>query len=61
MTPKGVIRLASPESDEEYARVLYKTLRLADEKKLSRLFVIPPTGKGIADAINDRLLKCSQS
>jgi len=61
MTPKGVIRLASPVSDEEYARILYKTLRLADEKKLSRLFVIPPTGKGIADAINDRLLKCSQS
>ena len=54
-TPPGVIRLASPVNDDEFAAVLYQALRLADLKKLDRVFVIPPTGEGIAIAINDRL------
>jgi L-threonylcarbamoyladenylate synthase len=54
-TPPGVIRLASPVNDDEFAAVLYQALRLADLKKLDRVFAIPPTGEGIAIAINDRL------
>jgi L-threonylcarbamoyladenylate synthase len=56
-TPNGAIRIASPKSNEEYAQVIYEALRLADIKGLTRVFVIPPTGDGIAVAINDRLAK----
>ena len=56
-TPTGALRLASPKTNEEYAQVLYETFRLADSKGLERVFVIPPTGDGIAVAINDRLSK----
>ena len=56
-TPKGVIRLASPENNEDYARLLYEALRLADSKQLKRVHTIPPIGGGIAVAINDRLAK----
>jgi L-threonylcarbamoyladenylate synthase len=56
-TPPGALRLASPKTNEEYAQVLYEAFRLADIKGLTRVFVIPPTGGGIAVAINDRLNK----
>ena len=56
-SPEGVVRLASPLNNNEYARILYKALRLADNKKLKRVFVIPPNGLDIAIAINDRLQK----
>ena len=56
-TPEGVIRLASPKNNEDYARLLYEALRLADSKQLKRVYTIPPTGGGIAVAINDRLSK----
>ena len=57
ITPSGAIRVASPKTNEEYAQVLYQAFRLADSKGLSKVFVIPPTGGGIAVAINDRLAK----
>jgi L-threonylcarbamoyladenylate synthase len=56
-TPTGAVRVASPKTNEEYAQVLYEAFRLADVKGLKRVFVIPPTGGGIAVAINDRLSK----
>jgi L-threonylcarbamoyladenylate synthase len=56
-TPTGAIRVAAPKTNEEYAQVLYEAFRLADFKGLRRVFVIPPTGGGIAIAINDRLSK----
>jgi L-threonylcarbamoyladenylate synthase len=56
-TPNGAIRVASPKTNEEYAQVIYEAFRLADIKGLTRVFVIPPTGGGIAVAINDRLAK----
>jgi L-threonylcarbamoyladenylate synthase len=56
-TPAGAIRVAAPKTNEEFAQVLYEAFRLADVMGLSRLFVIPPTGDGIAVAINDRLSK----
>jgi L-threonylcarbamoyladenylate synthase len=57
VTPNGAIRIASPKTNEEYARVLYEAFRSADIKGLRRVFVIPPIGDGIAVAINDRLIK----
>jgi len=59
LTPSGVIRLAAPKSNEEFAQILYQAFRLADSKGLKRVFVNPPTGGGIAVAINDRLTKAS--
>jgi L-threonylcarbamoyladenylate synthase len=56
-TPVGAVRVAAPKTNEEYAQVLYMAFRLADIKGLRRVFVIPPTGGGIAVAINDRLVK----
>jgi L-threonylcarbamoyladenylate synthase len=58
-TPPGVIRLASPINNNEYARVLYQALRFADSKKLGKVFVILPTGDDIAVAICDRLQKAA--
>jgi len=56
-TPAGAVRVAAPKTNEEYAQVLYQAFRLADIKGLGKVFVIPPTGDGIAVAINDRLNK----
>ena len=60
-TPKGVIRLANPKNNEDYARLLYEAFRLADSKEVKRIFVIPPIGGGIAVAINDRLAKSASN
>jgi L-threonylcarbamoyladenylate synthase len=59
-TPSGVIRLTSPATNEEYARNLYKGLRLADNKNLNNVFVIPPIGDDISIAICDRLQKAAE-
>ena len=59
-TPSGVVRLISPTTNEEYARTLYQALRLADSKKLSKVFVIEPAGNDIAVAVRDRLQKASE-
>ena len=58
-TPEGVIRLASPGSDEEFARILYSALRAADEQGLAEVVVIQPIGIGIAVAIRDRLKRAA--
>lgn len=58
-TPKGTFRLAAPNTIEEYARVLYASLRGADHKKLRRLIAIPPQGEGLAFAIRDRLRRAA--
>jgi L-threonylcarbamoyladenylate synthase len=60
VTPAGVIRLASPSSNEEYARILYAALRDGDTQGLSKICVIPPSGEGLATAIRDRLLRASR-
>jgi L-threonylcarbamoyladenylate synthase len=54
-TPTGVIRLAAPESVEEFARILYASLRDADSQKISRICIDQPQGDGLAIAICDRL------
>ena len=58
-TPSGVIRLASPHDDEEFARILYSALREADAQGLSEVVVTQPIGIGIAVAIRDRLARAA--
>jgi L-threonylcarbamoyladenylate synthase len=58
-TPDGVIRLASPENDEDFAKVLYSSLREADARGLAEVVVMQPIGLGIAVAIRDRLRRAS--
>ena len=59
-TPQGVIRLAEPGNDEEFARSLYSALRTADELGLKSLVIQQPLGDGIAIAIRDRALRASR-
>lgn len=59
-TPAGVIRLASPKNNEEFARVLYAALRSADQQSLTRVVVAQPQGSDISVAIRDRLLRASR-
>jgi L-threonylcarbamoyladenylate synthase len=58
-TPEGVIRLASPSGDEEFARILYSALRDGDAQGLTEIVVMQPMGAGIAVAIRDRLAKAA--
>ena len=58
-TPEGVIRLASPKNNKEFAHVLYASLRAADEKGLQEVVVTQPQGNGIAIAIRDRLIRAA--
>ena len=54
-TPSGVIRLAAPKSIEEFARVLYQSLRDGDNQNLGTIHIEQPNGDGLAVAIRDRL------
>jgi L-threonylcarbamoyladenylate synthase len=58
-TPAGVIRLAAPLTHEEFARILYSSLRSADQQRLARVVVHQPLGDDIAVAIRDRLKRAS--
>ena len=58
-TPGGVVRLAAPQTHEDFARVLYSSLRAADEQGLATVVVAQPAGNGIALAIRDRLKRAS--
>jgi L-threonylcarbamoyladenylate synthase len=56
-TPAGVIRLATPKSIDEFAKLLYVIFRKADSLNLKKLIVILPDEKGICLAIKDRVTK----
>jgi L-threonylcarbamoyladenylate synthase len=58
-TPEGVIRLASPGTDEEFAQILYSALREADAQGLLEVVVVQPIGIGIGVAIRDRLARAA--
>ncbi len=58
-TPEGVIRLAAPVNDEDFARILYSSLRSADSQGLTEVVVTQPIGTGIAEAIRDRLSRAA--
>jgi L-threonylcarbamoyladenylate synthase len=55
----GVVRLASPKTHEEFARILYSALRSADRQGLETVVVVQPVGEGIAIAIRDRLKRAA--
>jgi L-threonylcarbamoyladenylate synthase len=59
-TPDGVIRLAAPNSIDEYARILYHALRSADQRGIETVVVLQPGGEGLAAAIRDRLQRSAQ-
>jgi L-threonylcarbamoyladenylate synthase len=59
-TPAGVIRLAAPQTTEEFARILYSSLRDADSQKLTRICIDQPQGDGLAIAICDRLQRAAR-
>jgi L-threonylcarbamoyladenylate synthase len=59
-TPGGVIRLAAPNSIEQYARILYHALRSADQRGIETVVVLQPGGDGLAAAIRDRLQRSAQ-
>jgi L-threonylcarbamoyladenylate synthase len=58
-TPAGLTRLASPKTIEDYAHDLYGALRAGDDQKLETIYVVPPAGEGLAQAINDRLQRAA--
>ena len=60
-SPDGVVRLAAPQSHVEFARVLYSSLRAADEQGLTAVVVHQPQGDGIAIAIRDRLKRAAHT
>ncbi|MFM8772310.1 MAG: L-threonylcarbamoyladenylate synthase [Actinomycetota bacterium] len=57
----GVVRLAAPDTSEDYARILYSALREADARGIEFIVVVPPPtdANGIAAAIVDRLRRAS--
>ena len=59
MAGRGVVRLAAPESHDDFARVLYSALRAADVQGLDTVVVEQPSGDGIAVAIRDRLKRAA--
>jgi len=59
-TPDGVIRLAEPKNEVEFAKDLYAALRKADEMDLAEVVVEQPQGDGLAIAIRDRLERASK-
>jgi L-threonylcarbamoyladenylate synthase len=58
-TPTGLIRLGSPATDTDFAHELYGCLRLGDDLELETIYVVPPAGNGLAQAINDRLQRAA--
>jgi L-threonylcarbamoyladenylate synthase len=54
-TPAGVHRLAAPNSVTDFAHDLYTALRAGDDLNLETIYVVPPLGAGLAQAITDRL------
>ena len=58
-SPAGLVRLASPETTEDFAHELYSSLRAGDDLNLKIIYVVPPTGEGLAQAINDRLQRAA--
>ena len=60
-TPEGVIRLAAPKNNTEYAKLLYQALRSADEQQIKIVHAQLPTGDDIAAAIRDRISKAANT
>ena len=59
-TPLGMTRLATPNTTQEFARILYASFRAADQAGLASLVVCLPLGRGLPIAIKDRVAKAAQ-
>jgi L-threonylcarbamoyladenylate synthase len=59
-TPGNMIRLASPKTLEDFARILYATFRKADREGFRSIVVYPPSDLGIGEAILERVKKAAQ-
>ena len=59
-TPVGVVRLAAPKSVEEFARLLYESMREGDHQNLTTIYIELPKGEGLAVAIRDRLSRSAR-
>ena len=59
--PTAVGVLEPPETDEEYARVLYDRLRTADHHRIDVVLAVLPVGSGIGLAVADRLTRAAAS
>ena len=55
------LRLATPQTSDEYAHELYSALRTADKLGLTHVVALAPPDEGIGTAIRDRLRRASQS
>ena len=58
-TPSDMVRLASPKTTEDFARILYSTFRAADQSGLVSMVVSQPKGEGLSVAIRERLVKAA--
>jgi L-threonylcarbamoyladenylate synthase len=59
-TPDGAIRLAAPKTVEDFARIIYSALRQGDHQGLESIYIVQPTGDGLAIAIRDRLSRSAK-
>jgi L-threonylcarbamoyladenylate synthase len=59
-TPENMIRLGSPRTIEDFARVLYSTFRKADREGLEVLIVSVPKVEGLGEAIFERISKAAK-
>jgi L-threonylcarbamoyladenylate synthase len=59
-TPEGVIRLAAPENNDEYARSLYNALRQGDALGIKNIYAHLAEDIGVGIAVNDRLRKAAE-
>ena len=58
-TPAELVRLGSPATIEDFAHDLYGCLRAGDDLGLEKIYVVPPVGEGLVQAINDRLQRAA--
>jgi hypothetical protein len=58
-TPAGLVRLGAPVTIADFAHELYGCLRAGDDQNLETIYVVPPVGQGLAQAINDRLQRAA--
>jgi L-threonylcarbamoyladenylate synthase len=54
-----LVSLARPADTTEYARVLYRALREADERGVTSVLAVLPPDTGVGRAVRDRLLRAS--
>lgn len=60
-TPVGMVRLSAPESNDDYAHVLYAALREADALQLTTVLAVLPDDSGLGAAVIDRLRRAAHS